>query len=352
MPWATRKWNFRALMLILKRFLIISTILYSVIYLIFDTRYSRRIAHSLTASVPRYVFPLDNNMSINISDIYRPIRTKTLYPLTQSRDYLLNNISICDTEISILFIIHSAIDNFEQRQRVRSTYALRKRYLPNEVRVIFLLGRKIDNGRQGEIIREHGEHGDIIQGDFIDSYHNLTHKGVMGLRWVSENCRSVKYTIKLDDDAVFDTKLFFDKMFEKYGGRKRTMWCTVCYRSGIFREGKWKVRKDEFKGYKRWPWAYCAGFAVIITGDLPPALYRSSLASPFFWIDDVYLFGMLPHRVGGVGLKSLPPDATLQPAYTAGVSCLRRGKGCQTLTVGAKTRTEFDEVWNLMTKRH
>ncbi|KAK6182103.1 hypothetical protein SNE40_009864 [Patella caerulea] len=352
MPRPIRKWNFRSLMVILKRFLIISTILYSMSSLIFDTSYSRRIAHAFTANISRYVFQPDDNMLKNISNIYRPLRTKTLYPLTQSRDYLLNNISICDTEISILFIIHSAIDNFEHRQKIRSTYGLRKRYLPYEVRVIFLLGRKIDNGRQGEIIREHAEHGDIIQGDFIDSYHNLTHKGVMGLRWMSENCRSVKYSIKLDDDAVFDTKLFFDKMFKKYGDRKRTMWCTVCHRSYIYRAGKWKVRDDEFKGYKRWPWAYCAGFAVIITGDLPTALYRSSLASPFFWVDDVYLFGVLPHRVGGVALKSLPPDATLQPSYPSGLSCLRRGKGCQTVAVGAKNPKEIDEVWNLMVKRH
>jgi len=34
----------------------------------------------------------------------------------------------------------------------------------------------------------------------VDSYNNLTLKSVMMLKWVSANCRSVRYIMKTDDD--------------------------------------------------------------------------------------------------------------------------------------------------------
>ena len=34
-------------------------------------------------------------------------------------------------------------------------------------------------------------YGDIIQGDFIEHYHNLTLKGLFALSWISQHCPQV-----------------------------------------------------------------------------------------------------------------------------------------------------------------
>ena len=44
---------------------------------------------------------------------------------------------------------------------------------------------------QEEIEKENSEHHDIIQGDFVDSYRNLSYKNIMGKLWVSEFCKQV-----------------------------------------------------------------------------------------------------------------------------------------------------------------
>ena len=45
---------------------------------------------------------------------------------------------------------------------------------------------------------------DIIQGNFHDSYHNLTYKNVFGLLWVSTFCEQAEFVIKTDDDMYID----------------------------------------------------------------------------------------------------------------------------------------------------
>ena len=52
-------------------------------------------------------------------------------------------------------------------------------------------GSTEDSELQEEIERENSEHHDIIQGDFVDSYRNLSYKNIMGKLWVSEFCKQV-----------------------------------------------------------------------------------------------------------------------------------------------------------------
>ena len=60
---------------------------------------------------------------------------------------------------------------------------------------------------QTRLLSEASLHGDILQADFLDSYHNLTLKSVAMLRWFSTVCPSSRgsaapprYLLKTDDD--------------------------------------------------------------------------------------------------------------------------------------------------------
>ena len=68
---------------------------------------------------------------------------------------------------------------------------------------------------------------------------------------------------------------------------------------------QWAVDDRQFHGMDTFPYDYCSGMAVILSGDLVPALYRAAFFSPVFWIDDVYLFGILPYVAGNVTMMHL-----------------------------------------------
>ena len=51
-----------------------------------------------------------------------------------------------------------------------------------------------------EIEKEAKTEGDLVQGDFMDSYHNLSYKNVMGKLWASTFCPQAEFVVKSDDD--------------------------------------------------------------------------------------------------------------------------------------------------------
>ena len=71
-------------------------------------------------------------------------------------------------------------------------------------KLVFLLGRPEDDEKQAMLEEESSMHGDIIQGDFLDTYHNLSYKAIMGNLWVSEFCDQAEFVVKTDDDMFID----------------------------------------------------------------------------------------------------------------------------------------------------
>ena len=59
-------------------------------------------------------------------------------------------------------------------------------------------------GRQKQLEEESSKYGDIIQGDFLDTYHNLSYKATMGNLWVAEFCSQAEFVVKTDDDQFID----------------------------------------------------------------------------------------------------------------------------------------------------
>ena len=59
---------------------------------------------------------------------------------------------------------------------------------------------------------------------------------------------------------------------------------------------KWCVKRNEMRGRTRFP-QYCAGIGFIVSAPLLPLLYNASKSTPFFWIDDVYVTGLLTKKL-------------------------------------------------------
>ncbi|XP_050389652.2 beta-1,3-galactosyltransferase 5-like [Patella vulgata] len=269
-------------------------------------------------------------------------------------EYLLNNKSICcgPTPITAIVVVHTDPHHFGRRQNVRETYGSRELFLPTEIRVIFLLGRVKTLEMQNKVLRENSQYGDIIQGNFIDAYHNLTLKAVMGLHWVSNFCSKVKYVIKTDDDAIFDMWRFLKQFHAKNLYVSKTIYGISKSRDRILRSGKWGIDKTFFKGQKIYPFKFCIGFFLIYSSDVIPALYRESYVVPFLWLDDVYVTGMLRTAANGIEIVDRGGNLSIVPGSSTGFKCLQeRGDECPYLAVGSNENI-FHVMWELIMKRN
>ena len=73
---------------------------------------------------------------------------------------------------------------------IRSTWG--RPLIPKvETKLAFLLGSTENAELLEEIERENSAYHDLVQGDFVDTYHNLSYKSIMGKLWVSEYCQQV-----------------------------------------------------------------------------------------------------------------------------------------------------------------
>ena len=106
---------------------------------------------------------------------------------------------------------------------------------------------------------------------------------------------------------------------------------------------KWYVNEHEFRNMKAYPHAYCSGFYVFISTDLIPMLYQAAIGSPFFWVDDFFLFGLLPSRVPGVVHDNVRSNLSFMhpEAYTC---YIRYRKKCKYMIVPAKEK-EIPKMW-------
>ena len=150
---------------------------------------------------------------------YSWLKTRNMseYVLVNENTIVLEPANVlCRAEdrLRLLIIVHTAPGNAEQRKTIRETWGrAAKEDLPG-VRVIFLLGMPpMSPAReklQESIAREHEEHGDVLQQDFVDSYANLTVKTTSMLKWLAgSECSTAKFVMKVDDDAFVNPQMLW-----------------------------------------------------------------------------------------------------------------------------------------------
>ena len=67
--------------------------------------------------------------------------------------------------------------------------------------LVFLLARPWpDVLLQHALELEAEQEGDIVQGDFQDTYHHLSYKSIMGKLWAATFCEQAQFVVKTDDD--------------------------------------------------------------------------------------------------------------------------------------------------------
>ncbi|XP_060559202.1 beta-1,3-galactosyltransferase 1-like [Ruditapes philippinarum] len=270
-------------------------------------------------------------------------------PLTVSAPYLIENPNLCRSvkHLTVLVVVNSATDHFEQRQSIRTTWTNDTYYsYLATVRVVFLVGRTVSQVVQSALEMEFEKYKDIVQGDFIDSYNNLTHKGVMGFKWITERCRNAEMILKVDDDIVVNMFLYIYKLKHSEALQKANVYCE--YKSDIVERdvtSKWYVDENHFKGVKRYL-EFCKGKFVSMTNDIMPSLYLAASRSPFFHLDDVLLFGYVLHKIPGLKYQTFS-DGDWQGKTNAVKHCLdvKREK-CTYIAMQASYKEDVSTIWS------
>jgi len=117
----------------------------------------------------------------------------------------------------------------------------------------------------------------------------------MGLKYAAHYCPQASMVIKMDDDIAVDIFQLSD-WAKKEGlsglqiaGAVMTGNELIPLRQDAI--SKWSVTHEEYP-MTRYP-PFVSGWAYVTTTEACKALIQHSESSPFFWIDDVYVTGML-----------------------------------------------------------
>ena len=152
---------------------------------------------------------------------------------------------------------------------------------------------------QAKIVAESEEYGDIIQADFIDSYHNLSFKGLSQLQWLKNFCNNTRYLVKTDDDLYLDI-FQLRKVLKSLLPGERFIVGNLHPQTHILRsvsgKGKWDVKKHLMPGSKYYP-PFIGGWIYILSSTVITEIYNIAMATPVFPVDDVYITGLLARQL-------------------------------------------------------
>ena len=206
--------------------------------------------------------------------------------------YLIREDNVCNftnSSVYLIVIVCVAPSNLKGRMTIRETWGSVVK-TNKEVKLIFMLGQTLNAQVQNQINSERSHFHDIVQEDFLDSYMNLSLKSAAMLKWSYTYCPSAKYTLKADDDMFVNIEYLLKVL------QLRTLKNTVIGRqiTGAHpvqdKNSKWYTPRGMFNGTV-YP-SYCSGTSYVISGDAIGRLYNTTLATPCFWLEDVYITGI------------------------------------------------------------
>ena len=191
------------------------------------------------------------------------------------------------TNVDLVMIISSAAPHFAERIQIRRTWASGNLTSNRSIRAIFLAGYT-DPQSQVLIDEESFHFGDILQGDFKDTYRNLTLKTIMGYTWFREHCPHAKYLLKADDDVFINTDFLIEYAYQELGDSHAIGgYCGTGHPVPDFGpKNRWYISPDQYPD-PVYP-AYCCGCAYVISGPTACDVAEIMRWLPIVPLEDVF----------------------------------------------------------------
>lgn len=191
------------------------------------------------------------------------------------------------TKLTIL--VKSSTDHFDRRNVIRLTYGENNSELENfNLQTFFELGLPTNASTQVLIDDESNENWDILQGDFIDSYRNLTRKTIMGFEWATNNCLNTDFFLLVDDDVLVYPRNLLSTL-NSYTKDDLLFMGDLDKNSTVIRDRKHShfVSYEEYKKKKFPPVAF--GGAILFSYRAFHDIFDVMPFIKFIWLEDVFI---------------------------------------------------------------
>ncbi|CAJ0927900.1 unnamed protein product, partial [Mesorhabditis belari] len=159
------------------------------------------------------VHPTHNQSHVSTHPFWRP------FPLT-----LVPKV-VCPDSIKTIFVTYSATSNSKRRAAIRRTYGDKKWKQKLNYQTMFVVGKSENEEENRALDSESIEFGDLLQADFLDSYRNLTIKGVTWMRFLRDNCPHTTMVLLLNDDILPNIFWIFTDLAKGRISTNRTFTC-------------------------------------------------------------------------------------------------------------------------------
>lgn len=228
--------------------------------------------------------------------------------------FVMENAEVCEVNSPFLVLmVPVAPKDVLARDAIRATWGKDRVVQGETVLTLFVLG--LDKSHDVEKLQqENQEHDDLIQSNFLDTYHNLTIKTMVIMDWLATRCPGAAYAMKVDSDMFLNVDNLVI-MLKKPGIPHNNyltgmlMWNRPVVRS---KNSKWYV-PEELYPEPRYP-TYTLGMGYVFSNDLPAKLVEASKFIKPFNIEDAYI-GMCI-KILGLSPTS-PPDPSQFKAYNS-----------------------------------
>lgn len=245
---------------------------------------------------------------------------------------------------TLIVIVQSIPPELDYRNIWRRTWG---KYANKRTSVLFLLGKSLDHSKENElnILKEQKRYGDIIQVDgLIENYNNLTFKSLYTLKFfldkgIFSSGTPPEYLLKIDTDNIVNLpKLYHQLTAGRYKNVKNLLlgccyccggesdrhcprvkpiekpmpWKKIIYKNDGNRMHKkivnfmidpqnhpykkWQIPNYVYNGSK-YP-SYLSGMGYVLSRGAAKCIFETSLKTPFFPMEDIYITGFVAQECG------------------------------------------------------
>ncbi|XP_015602344.1 beta-1,3-galactosyltransferase 5 [Cephus cinctus] len=198
-------------------------------------------------------------------------------------------------DMQLVIIVMSAPSHVEARTAIRQTWGHFGQR--RDVSILFMLGATSDVRIERILVHEQLMYGDVIRGNFLDSYSNLTLKTISTLEWVDNYCSNVRFILKTDDDMFINVPRLLS-FISKHSKDKNVIFGRLAKKWKPIRnkKSKYYVSQAQYKP-SIFP-DFTTGPAYLLSSDVVHKLYKASLDQTYLKLEDVFTTGIVAHKLG------------------------------------------------------
>lgn len=210
------------------------------------------------------------------SDSWHEVRKHRTRLLTRTK---------CPQSLFLVIIVSSSAQAYKNRMVIRHTWgadnALQRRW-----KTVFLIGEGNTVAVSDQVSRESQIFGDIIQGDYHETFGNKVFKIESGFEWAAKYC-SFDFLLKTDDDVFVNTRSLVTFLRGDGVPKSNFYFGNLMHNSPVFRTGYYAVSKEDhpdnfFKDYM-------SGGGYVLSKDLVIRFTQMFDVVKPLKIDDAYI---------------------------------------------------------------